>query len=89
MAACHQGDQSKSLNQCVTFHHSPEVAQHTFYQNCCRELLRYVRDLWRRGNPDDIQLLLLTLINAYLAEVPLLQNLRAQVRPSRMRLTPM
>lgn len=45
-----------------------------------RELLRYVRDLWTRGNPDDIQLLLLTLINAYLAEVPLLQNLRAQVR---------
>ena len=44
-----------------------------------RELLRYVRDLWKRGNPDDIQLLLLTLINAYLAEVPLLQNLRAQV----------
>ena len=44
-----------------------------------RELLRYVRDLWNRGNPDDIQLLLLTLINAYLAEVPLLQNLRAQV----------
>ena len=39
-----------------------------------------MRDLWKRGNPDDIQLLLLTLINAYLAEVPLLQNLRAQVR---------
>ena len=46
---------------------------------CDRELLRYVRDLWKRGNPDDIQLLLLTLINAYLAEVPLLQNMRAQV----------
>ncbi len=45
-----------------------------------RELLRYVRDLWKRGNPDDIQLLLLTLISAYLAEVPLLQNMRAQVR---------
>ena len=47
---------------------------------CGRELLRYVRDLWKRGNPDDIQLLLLTVINAYLAEVPLLQNLRAQVQ---------
>lgn len=46
-----------------------------------RELLRSLGDLYRRGNPDDILLLCLKLINAYFADVPLLQNLRASVRP--------
>ena len=55
-----------------------------------RALLRSIEDLYRRGNPDDILLLCLKLINGYFADVPLLQNLRASVpfEPRALRLTP-
>lgn len=46
-----------------------------------RVLLASVNDLYKRGNPDDILLLCLKLINGYFASVALLQNLRASVRP--------
>lgn len=47
-----------------------------------RVLLASVNDLYKRGNPDDILLLCLKLINGYFASVALLQNLRASVRPN-------
>ena len=45
-----------------------------------RALLSSVNDLYQRGNPDDILLLCLKLINGYFASVAMLQNLRASVR---------
>ncbi len=50
-----------------------------------------VQTFWQRATSDDLLYMFLTLINAYFAEVLLLQNMRAQVRhvmPDRLSVWP-
>lgn len=43
----------------------------------------WVQTFWRRASSDDLLYMFLTIINAYYAEVPMLQSMRAQVSPPR------
>lgn len=40
-----------------------------------------LQTFWRRASSDDLLYMFLTIINAYFAEIPMLQSMRAQVSP--------
>jgi hypothetical protein len=69
MCACVHTCPSAPMWECCTRKH------------CSSDIAALLQMFWRRASSDDLVYMFLTIINAYFAEVPMLQSMRAQASP--------